>query len=144
MKAGIIAYGAYIPIYRLARAEIAKVWGGSGRGERAVANSDEDSLTIGVEAGIDCLRGIDRQTVDAVYFASTTAPYREKRSASIIATALDLRRDVASADFSNSLGAGASSLKAALDAVNAGSARKALVIVADCRIPAPNSGFEMT
>ena len=107
-----------------------------------MANCDEDSITMGVEAAIDCLKGVEPKTVDGLYFASTTSPYREKRSASIIAAALDLRRDIVTADFGNSLGAGASALKAALDAVNSGSARKVLVVAADCRIPAPRSAFE--
>jgi 3-hydroxy-3-methylglutaryl CoA synthase len=144
MNAGIVAYGAYVPIYRLNRAEIARVWGsGLGKGEKAVANCDEDSITMAVEAAIDCLKGMDPKTVDGLYFASTTPPYREKRSASIAAAALDLRRNIFTADFGNSLGAGASALKAALDAVNAGSAKKVLVVAADCRIPPPNSSFEL-
>ncbi len=143
MNAGIVAYGAYVPIYRLSRAEIARVWGsGMAKGEKAVANCDEDSITMGVEAGMDCLKGVEPGTVDGLYFASTTPPYREKRSASIIAAALDLRRDIVTADFGNSLGAGAGALKAALDAVNSGSAGKVLVVAADCRIPAPRSVFE--
>jgi hydroxymethylglutaryl-CoA synthase len=143
MNAGIVAYGAYVPIYRLNRAEIVKVWGsGLAKGEKAVANCDEDSLTMGVEAGIDCLKGVDPKTVDGLYFASTTSPYREKRSASIIAAALDLRKDIVTADFGNSLGAGSGAMKAAFDAVNAGSARKVLVVAADSRIPPPNSAFE--
>lgn len=143
MSAGIVSYGAYVPIYRLNRAEIARVWGSSpAKGEKAVANSDEDSLTMGVEAGRDCLKGVDPHTVDGLYFASTTAPYREKRSSSIIAAALDLRRDIVTADLGNSLGAGSNALKMALDAVNAGSARKVLVVAADCRLPPPNSAFE--
>lgn len=143
MKAGIVSYGAYVPIYRLSRALISSVWeSGSKKGEKAVANCDEDSLTIGVAAAIDCLKGNDRESVDGLYFASTTPPYREKQSASIIAAALDLRRGAFTADFTDSLGAGASALRAALDAVNAGSARKVLVIASDCRLPAPNSPFE--
>jgi hydroxymethylglutaryl-CoA synthase len=143
MKAGIVSYGAYIPIYRLSREEIARVWeGGYRRGEKAIANCDEDSITMGVEAGIDCIKGFDRNTIDCLYFASTTAPYREKRSASIIASALDLHREVQTADFANSLSAGANALKAALDAVNSGTARNALVIASDTRIPPPNSSFE--
>lgn len=140
---GIVSYGAYIPIYRLSREEIAKVWrSGPVRGEKAVANCDEDSITMGVAAATDCLKGSDRETVDGLYFASTSSPYREKQSASIVAAALDLRRDTFTADFSDSLGAGTSALKAALDAVNAGSARRVLVVASDCRIPPPNSAFE--
>ena len=101
--AGIVSYGAYIPIYRLSRDEIARAWGGGGRGgEKAVANWDEDSLTMGVEAVIDCLNNMNRELVDGLYFASTTPPYREKQSASIMAAAADLRRELVTADFTDS------------------------------------------
>ena len=137
--AGITACGAYIPIYRLSRDDIARVWGGGGGGgEKAVANFDEDSLTMGVEAAIDCLGSSDRSLIDGLYFASTTPPYREKQSASIIAAALDLRANIFTADFTDSLRAGTGAFRAALDAVNSGSARQVLVVVADCRLPAPS------
>ena len=43
--AGVISYGAYIPLWRLARDAIAEAWGsGPIRGERSVANSDEDTV----------------------------------------------------------------------------------------------------
>jgi 3-hydroxy-3-methylglutaryl CoA synthase len=63
----------------------------------------------------DCLRGIDRATIGGVLFASTSHPYKEKQGASLIAKALDLRRDVATADFAGSLRAGTTALRAALD-----------------------------
>lgn len=45
--AGVTSYGAYIPLYRLNRAEIARAWGvAETPGEKAVANYDEDSLTM--------------------------------------------------------------------------------------------------
>lgn len=140
--AGIVSYGAYIPIYRLSRAILGQVWGGGGKGEKAIANWDEDSITMAVEAGMDCLSGIDKQSIDVLYFATTTAPFKEKQSASIISAALDLREDIVAADFGNSLRSGTIALRAALDAVKAGSAKKVLVIVSDCRLPAPNSAFE--
>ncbi len=140
--AGIVSYGAYIPMYRLSRAILGQVWGGGGKGEKAIANWDEDSITLGVEAGMDCLQGQDRQSVDALFFASTTSPFREKQSASIVAAALDLREDIVASDFGNSLRAGTLALRSALDAVKAGSAKNVLVIVSDCRLPAPNSAFE--
>ena len=141
---GIVSYGAYIPIYRLGRNEITQFWGtGSSGGEKAVANFDEDSLTMGVEAAVDCLRGIDRELVDGVYFASTTPPYNGKEVASILATAADLRQDIFTADFSGSLKAGASALRAAVNAVSCGYAKYVLVVASDCRIPAPDSPFEL-
>ena len=141
--AGIVSYGAYIPIYRLSRADIGKVWETmGGKGERSVANCDEDALTMGVESATDCLRGIDKGAVDGLYFASTTPPYREKQAASIMATVLNLRKDIFTADFTDSLRAGTNALRAAIDAVKAGSAKNVLVVAADCRLPAPNSEFE--
>src|SRR5215467_2641092 len=127
---GIRSFGAYIPMLRLPFAAIAgggrKAAGGSG--EKAVAYFDEDAVTMAVAAATDCLRGIDRSDVDAVLFASTSYPYKEKQGASAIAKALDLRRDVSSTDFGGSLRAGTAALRAALDAVKAGSARNVLVI----------------
>jgi hypothetical protein len=44
--AGVISYGACIPLWRLTRDAIAEAWGsGSIRGERSVANNDEDTMT---------------------------------------------------------------------------------------------------
>ncbi|MBI4286848.1 MAG: 3-hydroxy-3-methylglutaryl CoA synthase [Chloroflexi bacterium] len=143
--AGIEAFGAYVPLYRMKREDIARAWGGASQGgERAVANFDEDSVTMAVAAAVDCLKGIDRDTVDAVYFATTTSPYREKLGATIIAYALDLKREVATNDFTDCLRAGSMALRAALDAVKAGSAKRVLVVAADTRIGAPRSEFEQS
>jgi 3-hydroxy-3-methylglutaryl CoA synthase len=112
------------------------------KGERVVASFDEDSVTMGVAAGLECLKGFDRQSVDGVFFASTTSPYKEKLAATIVATALDLRRDVLVADFANSVRSGTIALRSALDAVQAGTADQVLVVAADCRLGAPGSVWE--
>ncbi len=132
--AGIVSYGAYVPPTRLAFGEHGP--------ERAVAWFDEDAVTMGVAAAVECLRGFDRSSVDALTFASTTHPFREKQAAALVAKALDLRRDVATADHAGSLRAGTGALRAALDAVAAGSARRVLVVASDCRPAAPGSGLE--
>ena len=85
---------------------------------------------------------MDRSLIDGLYFATTTPAYREKQNASIISKVIDLRRDITTADFSNSVRGGTSALKAAVDAVGAGSAKNFLVAAADCRVPAPDSPFE--
>jgi len=140
--AGIVSYGAYIPMWRMARDEIAKGSGGASMGgERSVASWDEDSLTMAVEAGLDCLSGIDPKEIDGVYFASVSSPYKEKQAASIIASALDLRKDAYTSDFTDSLRAGTSAIKAAYDAIKAGTARKILVTAADLRTAMPRSEF---
>lgn len=143
--AGIETYGAYVPLHRLKRDDIARAWGAASQGgERAVANYDEDAITMAVSAATDCLRGVDRNTVDAVYMATTSSPYREKLAASIVATALDLKREVVTNDFANSLRTGTMALRAALDAVKAGSVRRALVLASDSRLGAPRSDFEQS
>jgi len=140
---GIKSYGAYIPIYRLSESELARAWGGrGGRGEIAVANYDEDSITMAVEAAIDCLNGTDRDIAEGLYFASTTPPYSEKMSASIVAAASDLRDDLFTLDIGNSLRCGTSAIKAAHDAIKSGSAKNILVTAADCRLAPPASEFE--
>ena len=142
--AGIASYGAYIPYFRLDRAEIARAWGSSpAPGERAVAGYDEDSLTMAVAAARDCLVDIDRASVGGLYFAATTAPYKEKQSSTMIAAVLGLPADAATMDFSGSLRAGTSALRAALDAVRSGSAKSILVVAADMRLGYPSGPGEM-
>jgi len=136
--AGITSYGAYIPLYRLG----GETAGWSGFVEKAIASFDEDSLTMAAAAAIDCMNGMDRSTIDGLYFASTTSPYVEKQAATTIATAADLRRDAVTMDFTDSLRAGTNAFRAALDAVKAGSAKQVLVTAADMRLAQARSAFE--
>ncbi len=136
--AGISSFGGYVPRYRLG----AESAGWESSGQRSVANFDEDSVSMAVAAGIDCLNGRDRDTIDGLLFATTTPPYAEKQCASIIATALDLRRDIFTADITDVLRAGTTALKSALDSVTAGSAKNMLVIASDSRQGAPKGEAE--
>ena len=122
---GITSYGAYVPLRRLSTGP---------QTEKAVANWDEDSLTMAVAAAIDCLGNIDRKSIDGLYFASTTPPYAEKLSATTAAWAIDLRRDILTADVTDSLRAGTGALKMAADTVRAGSAKNVLVTASDLRM----------
>jgi len=140
---GISLCAGYIPFIRIDRAMIAKIWGrGSVGGERSVANNDEDTITMAVEASRNCLKGRPLDTIDGLYFATTSAPYIEKMNSALIATALDLRREINTADMTNSLRAGTGALKAAFDAVGAGSMDNVLVAAADCRQGYPRSNEE--
>jgi len=140
---GITSYGAYVPYYRLPRNVISTAWGGGGgRGEKAVAGIDEDPITMAVAAGIDCLKETDPKTVDALFYATTTAPYKERLNSTIIATALDFRSNVRNTDFGNCLRAGAEAILAAADAVKAGSAKHVLVTSSDMRLAGAGSETE--
>ena len=107
-----------------------------------MANFDEDSVSMAVAAAIDCLNGREREEIDGLLFATTTPPYAEKQCASIIATALDLRRDIFTADITDVLRAGTTALKSALDSVAAGSAKNVLVVASDNRQGAPKGEAE--
>ncbi len=141
---GITSYGAYIPYYRLPRSVIGKAWGkGGGRGEKAVANFDEDPISMSVAAAMDCLKDTDPKTVNALFLATTTAPYKERQNSTIAATALDFSREARNVDFANSLKAGTSAMLAAMDAIKAGSAKSVLVTAADMRLGGANGENEL-
>ncbi|MBW1850403.1 MAG: 3-hydroxy-3-methylglutaryl CoA synthase [Deltaproteobacteria bacterium] len=140
---GIKSLGAYVPLHRLSYEEIGKAWGiGLGKGERSVSSFDEDSLTMAVEAAIDCLNKNERSAIDGVFFASATSPFNEKQAATTIGVAADLNRNISTMDVSGSLRAGTGALKAAFDAVAAGSNKNVLVTAADCRMGYPGSSLE--
>ena len=100
---GIVRYGVYVPFFRLARASF-----GGGKGERAAASYDEDSLSLAVEAGREALRGAPE--VQGVLFATTSPPYAEKLNASTLHAALHLPHGVLAADLGGSTRAGLSGL----------------------------------
>jgi hydroxymethylglutaryl-CoA synthase len=134
---GILSYGAYIPYNRLKRKKIKEFFGTSAlSGEKAVAGFDEDSVTMGVEAALDCLIEIDEKSVDTVYFATTSGPYEEKSSIPTIVMALDLRKNVRGMESAHSLRAGTSAILGAHPEDNT------LVIASDCRLGAPSGQNE--
>lgn len=136
---GITSYGGYIPWYRISRNILYGAMGWLNPasflpGEKAVANYDEDSLSMAVSAGMDCLSGVEREKIDGSFFATTTSPYRERQCAGVIATALALRPDIRTADFTDSIKAGTTGLLSAVDAVKAGSAKGVMLSASDCRV----------
>ena len=144
---GITSYGVYIPRYRIDRNIIYSAMGWLNpatymAGEKAVANYDEDSVSMSVNAAMNCLSGIDRNTVDGVYFGSVSLPYRVRQNSGIIATALDLRPDITTADFTGSTKSGTTALIAACNAIKAGQAKNVLVCASDCRVAKAGSPQE--
>jgi 3-hydroxy-3-methylglutaryl CoA synthase/NAD(P)-dependent dehydrogenase (short-subunit alcohol dehydrogenase family)/putative sterol carrier protein len=137
---GITSYGGYIPRLRLDRMSIFQSMGWFApaivmvaQGERSFCNWDEDSLTLAVSASRDCLKGMDKKTVEAVYLASTTLPFADRSNAGIVQAALNLKEDLQSQDFTASLRSGTSALISALSAVKAGDKKQVLVTATDKR-----------
>jgi 3-hydroxy-3-methylglutaryl CoA synthase len=148
---GITAYGGYVPRLRLNRKAVADAHAwinpglkGMARGTRSMANWDEDCVTMAVEAARDCLNGADRATVGGLYFASTTMPFADRQNSGIVATALSLSEDGASADIANSQRAGTTALIQGLNAVAAGQGGgQVLVVASDHRRARAASALEM-
>lgn len=148
---GITSYGAYIPWYRLNRELILQQmsWFNSAnaayaRGEKAVANHDEDVITMGYAAARNCLDMEARQDIDGLYLASLSLPFAQRQNAVVVADALALRPDIRSADFTGSLKSGTTALLAALDHAAANQDASLLVCASECRVPKPGSAQEYT
>lgn len=146
---GIIASGAYIPRLRLQRSSVtaAHAWFAPGlksfgKGERSIANWDEDTVTMAVEAGRDGLTGIDRTRIARVVLASSSHPFRDRQNAGIVKEALDLPDDVSTLDFAGSQRAGTGALLDALYA-SAGGAGDVLCIASEKRRVKPGSEAEL-
>jgi 3-hydroxy-3-methylglutaryl CoA synthase len=114
------------------------------RGEKAVANWDEDSITMAVAAAKDCLRGMTRDMVDGLYFATTSQTYSLRQNAGIIGAALDIVTNSRTADFTDSTKSGTGALLAAADAISAGSLNNCLVCAGDCRVSKVGSNGDYT
>jgi len=141
--AGISSYGVHIPRLRMPLSLAQAAAGKPSSAEKALAGSDEDSLTMAVAAAAQCLSGQDRGLVDQLYLVSTTPVFAEKSAAAIAAQALNLHGGVLTVDYGASLKAGAAALRAAVDAVRGGTARAVLVAAADMRTAEPYSAQDL-
>jgi len=145
---GIVSFGAYVPRYRMPKMTLYMNMGwfnpvtmSVAKGEKSIANVDQDSITMAVDSALSCLGSEEGKDIDAIYFASTTMPYKERLNAGIISAALDLSSTVRAADFSGGLKAGTSAVISALEAAAAG--KKVLVASSDNRLGKPGSMQEM-
>jgi 3-hydroxy-3-methylglutaryl CoA synthase len=131
--AGIARYGSYVPYFRVARSAI-----GAGRGERAVASYDEDSVSMAVEAAREPMRGADPP--EALIFATTSPPYAEKLNAATIQAALDLPATLRSVELGGAPRMGLGALLLGLDLATAG--QRTLAAAADIVVGAPGGARE--
>ena len=137
---GITSYGAYIPRLRLNRSAIYQNMGwfapatiAVAQGERSMCNWDEDSITMAVAAARDCIQGMDKNTIEGVYMASTTMPFADRQNAGIVSTALNLKEEILTSDFTASQKIGSTALISALESVKSKERNNILVTAADKR-----------
>jgi len=145
---GIVSYGSYLPVNRIKRETIFKAMGWLHqatfmKGEKCVANFDEDSITMAVASGMNCLEGRDREDIEQLYFATTTSPFSERCGAGIIGTALDVSSKISTFDLTGSIRAGTSALISALNSISSGETHSALICASDMRLGKPGSSQEL-
>jgi hydroxymethylglutaryl-CoA synthase len=150
--AGIISYGAYIPVYRIKTAEIARVWGeetdriekGLGILEKAVGGVDEDTATIAVEAARNAIaRGrIDPKKLGALYVGSESHPYAVKPTGTIVAEAINATPNLTCADLEFACKAGTAGLQIVLAMADAKMIEYGMAIGADTAQGRPGDALE--
>ncbi len=135
---GIVAYGAYLPYFRLDRKAIGESLGSpAGAGTRSVASYDEDTTSMAVEAARAALRAAPDVRPGALYFATAAPAYLDKTNASAIHAALALDAQAPAFDMLGSVRSSAGALWAAIDA-----GRPTLAALADIRTGLPGGGDE--
>jgi len=150
-KVGIVGYGVYIPYFRLKTHEIANAWGKAinpgltlNIKEKAVANFDEDTVTLSVEAAENALRQsrIDASRIGAIFVGSESHPYAVKPSAGIVAEALGINPYNFSADTEFACKAGTSAIQIVLGLVAGRLIDYGFAIGADTAQGAPGDALE--
>jgi hydroxymethylglutaryl-CoA synthase len=151
---GIVGYGAYVPIYRIKVAEIARVWGKNGRrveegigvSEKSVPEIDEDATTLAVEAARNALdyAGITPDTIGAVYVGSESHPYAVKPTASTVAEAIGATPALTAADFQFACKAGTAAMQCCMGLAASGMIENGLAVGTDTAQGQPGDALEYT
>ncbi len=140
MGSGIVSWGVYLPYWRLDRRRIGEAFGaGGGRGTRAVASYDEDTTSMGVEAGRRALTVPDVPEPGALYFSTPAPAYLDKTNATTVHAGLGLASSAGAFDLCGSVRSGWATLQLA---ALAGSQDPTMAVVADLRTGLPGSQDE--
>jgi hydroxymethylglutaryl-CoA synthase len=146
---GITGYGVYIPRYRIAAREIARIWGAEGGvpvEAKSVPGPDEDTITMSIEAARNALARADiaPDQLSAVWVGSESHPYSVKPSGTVVAEALGATPWVSAADWEFACKAGTEAFTASMGMVGSGMANYVLAIGADTAQGRPSDALEYT
>lgn len=148
---GIIGYGAYIPRYRLAAEDIARVWRGDQNvsvpvAQKSVPGPDEDTATMAIEAARNALRraSIAPDEIRGIWVGSESHPYAVKPTGTLVAQALGIFPNTTAADFEFACKAGTEAIQSAFGLVGSGMGDYALAIGMDTAQARPGDALEYT
>jgi hydroxymethylglutaryl-CoA synthase len=142
MAAGIVAWGAYVPYFRLERSAIGAALGApAAKGTRAVASYDEDPTSMAVEAArIALVASGGAREFTSLSFTTTAPPYLDKTNATAVHAALGLRSSIAAFDFGGSVRSAFGALGRGQEQAMLGG--RPLVTLADVRTGLPGGADE--
>ena len=153
---GIIGYGAYVPRYRIKAKEIARVWtAGTFQEEspvnppiieKAVANLDEDSVTMAIEAAKFALKRaqIDPKLIRAVIMGSESKPFAVKTAGVTIGAAIGASKNKIAASYEFACKAGTEAMQTCIGLVGSGMIDYGLAIGSDTAQGRPADALEYT
>ncbi len=152
--AGIVGYGAYVPIYRIKVEDIAKVWSedaesikkGLNIREKSVPGRDEDAATIAVEAARRAIQHADLEGTDigAMYVGSESHPYAVKPTATVVAQAIEAGSRLMAADLEFACKAGTAGIQMVMGLVDSKMIKYGMAIGSDTSQGRPGDALEYT
>lgn len=139
---GITGYGVYLPSCRIKISDIASAWGKNpkdiekslGLTQKVVAQKDEDTVTLAVEAAKAAILMANISTLDigAIMIGSESHPYAVNPTSTIVAEALGFSRNYLAIDLEFACKAATSGIQAMFGLVSSGKIKNGLVVGADC------------
>src|SRR3989344_4673216 len=149
---GIVSYGTYIPKYRIKIEDIADAWQKNPDDivdairvkEKAVPNTDEDAITMGVEATVRALKsaGLDAKKLQSVFVGSESHPYAVNPSATIIAEAIGTGNNYFAVDMKFACKAATAAMQVTVGLLGSGEIEYGLVIGSDTAQAKPHDVLE--
>ncbi|MBI5072200.1 hydroxymethylglutaryl-CoA synthase [Candidatus Woesearchaeota archaeon] len=159
---GIVGWGAYVPRLRIKIEDIARVWqkegknivNGLGVEEKSVADRDEDTITMAVEASRHAIaraqldKTFDMKKVGALYVGSESHPYIVKPSGTVVADVIGVSSNFGNqlmvADLEFACKAGTAGMQMCLGFVKAGMIDFGIAIGSDTAQGRPGDALEYT
>lgn len=151
---GIAGFGAYIPYLRITTEEIADAWQKNGKNienslgviKKAVAERDEDCVTMACEASLSALEmaNIERQKIGACFLGSESFPYAVKPSSTILGDILQIGSEYFSADLQFACKAGTAGVQIICAMIESGMIDCGLVVGSDKSQARPADALEFT
>lgn len=151
---GLLGYGAYVPPFRVTIEKIAQVWGKEGRLvskalgvlKKAVADTDEDCLTLSVEASQQAIKmaQVPPEKIGACFVGSESFPYAVKPIGVTLSEILGIDNHYFCVDLQFACKAATTGMQIVAAMIEAGMIEYGLVVGSDKAQSQPADALEFT